>query len=95
VIIVAGSLTVGAADRASYLDDCTTVVAEARAANGCLEFSLTADLLDPSRIAVYERWESQQAVETFRGSGPSADQASVILATSVNEYEVTIMRSLM
>jgi quinol monooxygenase YgiN len=95
VIIVAGSLTVAEANRATYLDDCTSVVAAARANGGCLEFSISADLLDNSRIVVYERWESHQAVESFRGSGPSADQTSAILAASVTEYEVTVSRILM
>jgi quinol monooxygenase YgiN len=77
------------------LDDRTSVVAKARANSDCHEFSLSADLLDKSRIVVYERWESQQAVESFRGSGPSADQTSAILAASVMEYEVTVSRTLM
>jgi quinol monooxygenase YgiN len=95
VIIVAGCLTVAEADRATYLDDCTSVVAKARADSGCHEFSISADLIDNSRIVIYERWESQQAVETFRGSGPSADQTSAVLAASVMEYDVTVSRTLM
>jgi quinol monooxygenase YgiN len=95
VIIVAGYLTVAEADRATYLDDCTSVVAKARADSGCHEFSISADLIDNSRIVIYERWESQQAVETFRGSGPSADQTSAVLAASVMEYDVTVSRTLM
>jgi hypothetical protein len=49
VIIVAGYLTVAEAERSMYLDDRKSVVAEARTTEGCLEFSLSADLLDTSR----------------------------------------------
>jgi len=94
VIIVAGYLTVAEADRATYLDNCAAVMTDARAAHGCLEFSLSANLLDSSRIVVHERWESREAVESFRGSGPSGDQASATLAASVTEYAVTGSRIL-
>jgi quinol monooxygenase YgiN len=94
MIIVAGYLMVVAADRPSYLANCEAVVAEARASDGCLEFSLSADILDPSRIVVYECWESKQALEFFRGSGPSSDQAAATIAASVAEYEVASTRSL-
>ena len=46
-----------------------------------------ADLVDPGRINVYERWESTDAVEAFRGDGPSTEQqAAAIRSASVAEY---------
>ena len=48
--------------------------------------SRSADLGDPGRVNVYERWESQEAVEAFRGDGVSGDQAVVIRYASVAEY---------
>ncbi len=53
-----------------------------------------ADLLDPGRINVHERWESQAAVEAFRGSGPSDEQGAAVRDASVAEYDVTNVRSL-
>lgn len=94
MVIVAGHLLVAADRRAAYLEDCVAVVEQARAAPGCLDFSITADLLDPGRINVYERWESQADVEAFRGSGPSGDQQDAMLGASVAEYDVADVRSL-
>lgn len=94
MVIVAGHLMVDPAQRASYLADCVSVVEQARKTPGCLDFSISADLLDAGRIAIFERWESQAAVEAFRGSGPSDDQAATILGASVAEYDVADVRSL-
>ena len=48
----------------------------------------------PRRINVFERWESQDAVEAFRGSGPSDDQGDAIVSASVAEYDVSDERNL-
>ena len=71
-----------------------SVVEQARSAAGCLDFAITADLVDPGRINVFERWESQAAVETFRGSGPSDEQDAEMLSASVAEYDVADVRPL-
>jgi len=89
VIIVAGHITVDPQQRESYLAGCVTVVEQARATAGCLDFAISADLVEPDRIDVFERWHSRAAVEAFRGSGPSDEQAAAILSASVAEYEVT------
>ena len=94
MLIVAGHLLVDPAQREAYLAGCALVVEQARAATGCLDFAITADLLDPGRIDVYERWESQAAVQAFRGGGPSDDQAAAMLSASVAEYDVAGVRSL-
>jgi quinol monooxygenase YgiN len=61
---------------------------------GCLDFAITADLVDPGRIDIFERWETQAAVEAFRGGGPSDEQSAAILSASVAEYDVAAIRSL-
>jgi len=93
-VIVAGHLIVDAADRAEYLAGCVEVVSRARQANGCLDFALSADLLDSGRINVLERWTSQEAVEAFRGSGSSDDQNAAIILASVAEYDVGAARAI-
>ena len=50
--------------------------------------SLSADLLDPGRIAVYERWSSRPELDAFRGSGPSGEQQAALLGADVGEYQV-------
>ena len=95
MVIVAGHVVVDPEQREDYLSGCVEVVRQARRTAGCLDFSLSADLLEPGRVNIFERWESQAAVEAFRGSGPSDKQGAAILAASVAEYDVGDERSLM
>ncbi len=94
MVIVAGHVVVDPGQRDDYLSGCVEVVRQARRAPGCLDFSLSADLLEPGRINILERWESQAAVEAFRGSGPSDEQGAAVLAAAVAEYDVGDERSL-
>ena len=88
MVIVAGHITVAPEQRDSYLAGCVSVVEQARDAAGCLDFAISADLVDPGRINVFERWDSQGAVEVFRGSGSSDEEAEAMLSASVAEYDV-------
>jgi quinol monooxygenase YgiN len=94
MVIVAGYLLVEPSERDSYLVGCKAVVERARSTRGCLDFTISADLLDPSRIDVFERWESQAAVDAFRGSGPSDEQRGSIVSASISEYHVRDERRL-
>ncbi len=94
MVIVAGHIIVEPQQRQSYLAGCVSVVEQARQAAGCLDFAITADLIDPGRINIYERWESQRAVETFRSSGPSEEQGAAMLSASVAEYDIADVRPL-
>ncbi|MDS0136388.1 MULTISPECIES: antibiotic biosynthesis monooxygenase family protein [unclassified Amycolatopsis] len=93
MIIIAGWLAVAPDDRAAYLDSCAEAVRLAREAPGCLEYALGADLLDPGRITVYERWESDADLERFRGSGPSDEQTARILEASVARYRISAVEA--
>jgi quinol monooxygenase YgiN len=94
VVIVAGHLIVDPEQRGDYLVGCKDVVEQARRAPGCLDFAVTADLLDSSRVNIFERWESQAAVDAFRGSGPSDGQLRAVISAVVVEYDVMGERSL-
>jgi quinol monooxygenase YgiN len=89
MLIVAGWLRIDPASRADYLDGCGAVVEQARSAPGCLDFALSADLLDPGRINVYERWESDEQLHTFRGSGPDPGQVTQIRDAEVLRYRIS------
>jgi quinol monooxygenase YgiN len=87
-VIVAGALIVAPEERGRYLDGCRDAVAAARAAEGCLDYALSADLLDAGRINVYERWRSRRDLHRFRGSGPSDDQLVALIHIRVAEFDV-------
>ncbi|CAO5252106.1 putative quinol monooxygenase [Frankia sp. AgKG'84/4] len=94
MVIVAGQIFVDPAQRGNYLAGCAGVMEQARRTPGCLDFAISADLVDPARINIFERWESRHAVVAFRGAGPSDEQNAAISAASVAEYDVAATRSL-
>lgn len=94
MVIVAGYLMVQAGKRSSYLEDCRGVIEQARRAPGCLDFAISADLLDPDRVNILERWTSQADVEAFRGNGTSDGRYTLITTASVAEYEIAESRAL-
>jgi len=94
MVIVAGHITVEPQQRESYLAGCVSIVEQARGAAGCLDVAITADLIEPGRVNIFERWESQAALEAFRSSGPSNEQRPAMLTVSVEEYDIADVRPL-
>jgi quinol monooxygenase YgiN len=88
MIVVAGALTLDPGGRDEYLRGCADVVAAARKTQGCLDFALSPDLLDPGRINVFERWQSQEDLHRFRGSGPDDGQRAALIDIHVGEWTV-------
>jgi quinol monooxygenase YgiN len=94
MVIVAGHVMVDEKARDEYLRGCREVIAAARSTPGCLDFAISADVLDPCRINIFERWDSQTAVEAFRGGGVDPEQGSAIRFASVAEYDTAEVRVL-
>ena len=89
MLIIAGHLVVSPSERDAYVAECVTTVEAARAAPGCLDFSITADTVDPTRIRIYERWEDEERLIAFRGSGPSDGQQAAIVDADVKRYAIS------
>jgi quinol monooxygenase YgiN len=88
-LIIAGHLAVSRTERDAYVEECVAVVRAARTAPGCLDYAITADSLDPSVVRIFERWENEEQLLAFRGSGPSDDQQSAVVAADVKRYGVS------
>ena len=88
MLIVAGWLRVEAEQRDSYVAGCAEVVRAARAAPGCLDFAIAADVLDPARVTVYERWTDEASLLAFRGAGVPAEQEAQIVDAQVQQYAI-------
>ena len=92
MIIIAGSLRVARDDRSRYLTTVAEVALLARQSEGCLDFVQAADPLDPERINIFERWESDEDLERFRTSGdPDAPEPEMpeLLGAEVRKYRIT------
>ena len=88
MIIVAGHLTIAPDRRDAFLTEALTVITAARNAPGCVDFHLSADPIDAARINIFEHWDSTDAVEVFRGSGPSSDHQAAILSANVHQHTI-------
>lgn len=66
---------------------------QARVSAGCLDFVLSADPIEPGRINVYERWESDADLMKFRGSGPSSEQQEEIRDAHVEKYRISAVEA--
>lgn len=93
MIIVAGQLRVDAAQRDRFLASAGDVMRAARAAPGCLDFTLAADPLDPARVNVYERWESEADLLRFRGAGPDPDDMVAVSDVQVRRYCISAVQA--
>lgn len=89
MLIIAGHLIVDSAERDAYVADCAPVVEAARAADGCLDFSITADIVDATRVRIYERWESEKELLAFRGSGPGGGQQAAVTGADVKRFVIS------
>lgn len=86
MIIVAGEIRLKPGQRQAFLDLARDAIEQARAAQGCLDFAVSADTADPDRVNIFERWQSVEALEGFRGSGMDDAQIAMIAGASVRRY---------
>jgi quinol monooxygenase YgiN len=93
LIIISGRLCVDPDRRDAYLAACLTVIEQARAFDGCLDFTLSADPIEPGRINVYERWASDEQLERFRGAGPEFEPAAEIRDADVSRYRISAVEA--
>jgi quinol monooxygenase YgiN len=89
MLIIAGSLTVDASERAAFLAANADVVGQARHATGCLDFVQAADPLDPTRINVFERWDTEDHLLAFRGEGQPSGDSPPIQSADVKRYIIS------
>ncbi len=88
MIVVAGHLRVGAADRDEFLLRSREAVELARLAPGCHDFAVSADVVDRERVNVYERWTDRAALQAFRGDGPGEELNALIISADAQEFDV-------
>jgi quinol monooxygenase YgiN len=89
MLIIAGTLRVDASDRAAYLDLVARATAMARETPGCLDFAQSPDPLEPDRINIFERWESDAALQAFRDLPADEESVPPIRAADVRRYRIS------
>jgi quinol monooxygenase YgiN len=71
MIIIAGYSLTDADQRDAAVAAFAEMVARARAHDGCLDFAISADAVDPARVNIFERWRDQQALDAWRSVAKS------------------------
>jgi quinol monooxygenase YgiN len=88
MIIVSGQIFVPPERREAFLAASREAMAQARRAIGCRDFVVAADPLEPGRVNVHEEWDSDAALEAFRGDGPGSDLTADIVHADVARHHV-------
>jgi quinol monooxygenase YgiN len=89
MLIIAGRLILDPDHRDTFLAANAETVAQARQATGCLDFVQAADPLDPSRINIFERWDTEEHLLAFRGAGQPASDSPPIESADVKRYLIS------
>jgi quinol monooxygenase YgiN len=92
VLIIAGHVRVEVADRDRYVALHEDLVRRARAAPGCLDVAITADSVDPGRVNMMERWDSQEHLDAWRAVAHAPEADIPFVAEDVMLFEVADLR---
>ena len=93
MIIVSGTFEVDPARRDDFLAERLDRMRTSRAEAGCLEYTFSADPLEPARVVLFERWEDQAALDAHLG-GPPMQTAIAPSSSSIVVYDVAGERPL-
>jgi len=89
MIIIAGHLLVDEADRAAFVEAHRDLVSRARAFDGCIELSISADSVDPRRINNLEVWQDSDALDSWRSQANAPDHGIEPRGESMRRYDAT------
>ena len=86
MVIVAGVFEVDPEQRDAFLAGKFDRMRTSRAEQGCLEYTFSADPLDPGRVVLYERWASQADLDAHLAvpAAPSASPEAEVAPRSVS-----------
>ena len=98
MVIVAGTFQVDPEQRDAFLAGRIDRMHTSRAEPGCLEYTFSADPLDPGRVLLFERWATQDDLDAHLAASPAppASPGTDVLptATAIVVYDVTGERPL-
>ncbi|HMJ13000.1 MAG TPA: antibiotic biosynthesis monooxygenase family protein [Polyangiaceae bacterium] len=87
-VIIAGWSTVAPKRRDEAIESFKDLVLRARTAPGCLDLAITADPVDPSRINIFELWQSEKHLNSWRAVCKPPKQIAKIIRRDVQKHIV-------
>ena len=98
MIVVGGTFEVEPGRREAFLASRLDTMVRSRAEPGCLEYTFAPDPLEPGRVILFERWESQEHLDAHLAAPhPPADPGTPAVAptrVSIVMYDVAGERTL-
>jgi quinol monooxygenase YgiN len=91
MLIVAGTFDVDPERREEFLASRTEAIKRSRGETGCLDYTFSADFLDPGRVRLFEIWESRADLEAHQAANRAAPSRAVdvpVHARNVTYYEI-------
>jgi len=92
VIIVAGHFVVDPDRRDEFLRSRADVMWTSRSEAGCITYAFSPDPLDPSRVLLFERWESKAALADHLAAlrqGVRRPDGIEVREAEVQQYEIS------
>ena len=97
MVIVGGTFEVDPSQREQFLASRLEMMRASRGEPGCLEYTFAADPIEPGRVVLYERWESQADLDAhlaaLRAGAPRPADVGVS-SSSIVFYDVSGERPL-
>ncbi|MEP7202062.1 MAG: putative quinol monooxygenase [Ilumatobacteraceae bacterium] len=91
MVIVGRSFEFDPSKREQFLASRVDMMCNSRAEAGCLEYTFADNPIDPTRVVLYERWESQAHLEAhlaaMQGAPKRPDEVAPI-SSSISIYDV-------
>jgi quinol monooxygenase YgiN len=97
MLIVEGTIDVDPADREAFLEGRRAAVTATRSEPGCIEYAFSADLIDPGRVRVFERWASAEDLDAHLGQlgqRPATPGAVAPTTAEFRRYEIASVSDL-
>lgn len=90
MLIVAGTGHVDPDHRDALLASLAPSLRQVRTTPGCLDYVVAADPIEPDRVNIYERWESQAHLDTHLAAvARTAPPMPHVRSVAVMRYEVS------
>ena len=87
-VIIAGWCAVDPSKRDEVIDSFKNLVVRAREAEGCLDLAITADPVDRARINIFEFWESESHLNSWRRISNPPKEVSPMLQVEVQKHMI-------
>ena len=98
MVIVGGTFELDPEQRDQFIASRGEMMRRSRSEPGCIEYTFSADPLDPGRVMLFEKWEHQAALDAhiaaMRATPRPAETTIAPIRSSIMIYEVASERPL-